>query len=109
MTEHDQSSTAINASSPMALLTGDHVEVVGVEADEEEPEVLRMYVGHRAKGIYALIADDQAKRDLERAWSDVMSRLLVPRPPADRLYQTDAGRRFCQVTDRAHENGRSEP
>lgn len=100
--------TAIRHSSPMALLDGSHVEVVGVEPDDEEPDVLRMYVGHRAKGIYALIADEQAKRALERAWADTMSRLLVPRPPTDRLYQTDAGRRFCGGGEPSGSNGSGE-
>lgn len=60
--------------------------VVGVEPDEATG-CLRMYVGHRYKGIYALIEDADAKAELRRAWAQTYhGHLMVPVPPNSALH-----------------------
>jgi hypothetical protein len=60
--------------------------VTGVETDAETGD-LRMYVGHRYKGIYALVHDEQAKVDLQRGWDSTMGgHLMVRVPPNDALF-----------------------
>lgn len=54
--------------------------VTGVQ-DDAETGCLRMYVGHRGQGIYALIEDEAAKEELRRAWADTSIHLMVDCPP----------------------------
>jgi hypothetical protein len=66
------------------LFTGQTVFVVGVE-DDAETGGLRMYVGHRSNGIYAIVEDEDAKDELRRAWAS-LRHVIVGRPPANVLY-----------------------
>jgi hypothetical protein len=62
--------------------------VVGVEPDAETG-CLRMYVGHRYKGIYALVEDEAAKEELLRSWAQSYSgHLMTTCPPNENLYTT---------------------
>jgi hypothetical protein len=74
--------------SVAGLLTGNSALVVGVE-DDDETGCLRMYVGARHQGIYALIEDEDAKDELRRAWANVRQHVLVARPPESCLYTVE--------------------
>jgi hypothetical protein len=68
------------------LFSGRGVLVVGVE-DDAETGCLRMYVGSRGDGIYALIEDEEAKDELRREWARAFTgHLVVERPPNDVLW-----------------------
>lgn len=66
--------------------SGRGVLVVGVE-DDAETGCLRMYVGSRGDGIYALVEDAEAKEELRRAWArSFTGHLVVERPPDNVLW-----------------------
>ena len=70
------------------LFSGRGVLVTGVE-DDAETGCLRMYVGSRGDGIYALIEDEAAKDELRREWArSFAGHLVVDRPPDDVLWTT---------------------
>lgn len=70
----------------LGLILGMDTLVVGVE-DDEETGGLRMYVGARWKGIYAIVEDEDAKKDLRNAWAgSYCGHLTVPIPPRDVLF-----------------------
>jgi len=69
-------------------LSGDTTFMVGVEDHDDPPGSLRVYVGHRYKNIYCIVDDEDAKRDVLRAWGHG-GHVLMPLPPADRLYCAD--------------------
>jgi hypothetical protein len=62
--------------------------VVGLE--DEPGGMLRVYVGHRYKGIYALVdaAHAEAQRALRNAWGRG-GHVLIPCPPPECLYRDD--------------------
>jgi hypothetical protein len=70
--------------SVLGLLMGTSVLVVGVE-DDAATGCLRMYVGARYRGIYALVEDEDAKDALQRAWHS-SRHLVVDKPPVEALY-----------------------
>ena len=47
---------------------------------------LKVYVGQRGLGIYTLIYDDAAAREVEHAWADQSCHVLIPTPPSSCLY-----------------------
>ena len=57
--------------------------VTGVERNEAG---LKVYVGHRYKGIFCLVNDPVAMREIERAWADISCHVFIPRPPDDALF-----------------------
>jgi hypothetical protein len=60
--------------------------VVGVE-DDAETGCLRMYIGARYQGLYALIENEQAKEKLRREWAgSYCGNLLIDPPPDNSLY-----------------------
>lgn len=68
------------------LLSGRGVLVTGVE-DDAETGCLRMYVGSRHLGVYALIEDEEAKDELRREWRRTFTgHLVVERPPDNALW-----------------------
>lgn len=72
----------------ISLLTGKSALVTGVENDQDGG--LRMYVGARYKGIYAIIEDEDAKEKLRREWgASLMGHLVVEIPPRDCLFTTE--------------------
>jgi hypothetical protein len=70
--------------SALGLAIGLSTLVVGVENDAETG-CLRMYVGHRSRGIYALIEDEEAKDELRRAWAQG-GHVVVDKPSLDVLW-----------------------
>lgn len=70
--------------SALGLAIGLSTLVSGVEEDAETG-CLRMYVGHRCRGIYALIEDEEAKDELRRAWAQG-GHVVVDKPPLDVLW-----------------------
>ena len=68
----------------LGLATGRAALVTGVE-DDPETGCLRMYLGHRSRGIYALIEDEDAKDELRRAWAG-SQHVVVPKPPLEVLW-----------------------
>lgn len=76
--------------SGVGLLLAGGVLVVGVE-DDAETGCLRMYVGSRSDGIYALVEDDDAKEELRRSWAaSICGHLVVERPPDEVLWSERA-------------------
>jgi hypothetical protein len=69
--------------SLMGLLSGTSTFVVGVEDDPDGS--LRMYVGHRARGIHTHVVDERDKQELRRAWANVMGHVVVEAPPVEAL------------------------
>lgn len=68
------------------LLSGTGVLVVGVE-DDPATGCVRMYVGSRGDGVYALIEDEEAQAELRTGWaSSFRGHLVVERPPPGCLY-----------------------
>lgn len=73
------------------LLSGTGTFVVGVEEDTATGCV-RMYVGSRSSGVYALVEDEEAKYKLRASWAaSFCEHLIVERPPDNVLY-TEAER-----------------
>lgn len=66
--------------SAMSLALGMSALVVGLE-DDEETGGLRVYLGHRARGLYAIVEDENAKDELRRAWAQGGHVTLSPKPP----------------------------
>lgn len=65
------------------LLSGAAVELVGVE--EQDDGGMRLYITHRARGLYALIYDEGAKAEAREAWNGG-SRILIPTPPLECVF-----------------------
>lgn len=80
----------MSGSAVGLFLSGAGTLVVGVQEDPATGCV-RMYVGHRADGIYALVEDEEAKTELRQAWANNGQHLVVERPPDNVLY-TEAER-----------------
>ena len=60
------------------------VELVGIE--DQNDGGMRLYLTHRARGIYALVYDEDVKADARAAWAG-SQRVLVPMPPAECIYR----------------------
>jgi hypothetical protein len=75
--------------SAFGLIAGTHVLLVGVEDNGDD--ALRLYLDSRHRGVYALVYDEAAKAEVQRAWASG-GHVTVPTPPADCLYsdETDA-------------------
>lgn len=71
----------------LGLMMGYDTLVVGVE-DDAETGCLRMYVGARHQGIYALVEDEDAKDELRRAWAHIGQHVMVAKPPPSALWTT---------------------
>jgi hypothetical protein len=58
---------------------------------EDEPDgTLRVYLGHRAKGIYMQVITPQAQEHFRRAWGGGFGYVWMwPLPPADALFRDD--------------------
>lgn len=69
-------------------LSGKSTIVVGVE-DDPETGMLRMYVGARWRGVYALIEDPEDQETLRREWADPTRILVVPKPEPDQLFKDE--------------------
>lgn len=66
------------------LLAGTHVELVGVEDDPRGG--LRLYLGHRSKGVYAHIDEPAVMAEIKEAWDGYRQHITVPCPPPDCLF-----------------------
>lgn len=66
------------------LIAGTHVEVVGLEDDPSGD--LRVYLTHRARGLYVRVQDDDAKTEFRRAFGG-MSRVLIATPPPECVFK----------------------
>jgi hypothetical protein len=47
---------------------------------------LKVYVGQRSLGLYTIIHDEDAAREVERAWGNPGHHVLIPSPPADCIF-----------------------
>jgi hypothetical protein len=74
----------MSGSAVGALFAKSSTLVVGVE-DDAATGCLRMYVGHRARGVYALVEDEDAKDELRRAWGGGRH-VVTSVPPREVLY-----------------------
>lgn len=59
--------------------------VVGVE-DDASTGCVRMYLNHRSSGIYALVEDEAAQKQLRDAWAGSRHLLLTTPPPESVLF-----------------------
>ena len=50
---------------------------------------LKVYVGPRWEGVYALLPPGPDADNVERAWADVTQHVLIPTPPADSLFREE--------------------
>lgn len=69
------------------LMTGNTALVVGVEDGPDD--ALKVYIGARYRGVYVLVDDADAQREIRRAW-DTMGHVLIPLPDENHLHK-DAG------------------
>jgi hypothetical protein len=70
------------SSSPVFAFCREVTLLVGVE---EQPDgAVRVYLGHRAKGVYLLVEPEQAD-PFRRAWASGQHVWMAPVPPAERL------------------------
>lgn len=67
-----------------ALLSGRACELVGIE--DQDDGGLRLYLTHRARGVYALVYDEDVKADARAKWRGGQ-RVLVPTPPPDCVFK----------------------
>ena len=78
-------STAFVGCGVTEVLIGRTAEVTGLE---DEPDgALRIYVGPRYKGVYAIVEDQELQRALWAAWS-CGGHVVIPRPPPECLMQS---------------------
>lgn len=63
-------------------MAGTHTLLVGLE--DQDDGGLRLYLGHRADGLYVVLDDEAAKVQARRAWA-VGGHVTIPVPPADRI------------------------
>jgi len=73
-------------SGLLGLYTGNSTYCIGVEDDPSG--ALRMYVGARYKGWFALITDETDKESLRRAWAS-RGHVVVPKPEPDQLFHDE--------------------
>lgn len=74
-------------TSPLGLLAGTQVEVVGI--DENADDGFRVYLGRRMHGIYVLIDDAEKQDELRRMWANTAMRIVVNTPPDEALYREE--------------------
>lgn len=74
----------------LGLLFGGSTLCTGIEDDPSG--ALRMYVGPRYKGIYALIVDSADQEALRHAWAG-SAHVVVPTPSPDQLFMDAAPKR----------------
>ena len=57
--------------------------LVGLE--ETTQGALKVYLGHRAKGLYLLVTDAEEQETFRRAWATRQHVWMWPLPPADEI------------------------
>lgn len=62
--------------------------VVGVEPDELEPHLLRVYIDARYRWTYVLVADTEDQRRVLGAWRNE-HHVYIPVPEGSPIYQDD--------------------
>lgn len=67
--------------------------IVGIEDDPDEPELLRVYVGHRGAWTFVLVSDPADQEAVRREWSDTTCHVLYANLPADAPIYVDEARR----------------
>lgn len=67
------------------LMAGTQTYLVGIE--EQDDGGLRLYLGHRADGLYAVIYDEDVKANVRAAWAGKHAIVTVPTPPSECIYQ----------------------
>lgn len=72
------------SSSPVFAFLHDPVTIV-VGVEEQPDGAWRVYLGHRAKGIYLLLEAAEAE-PFRRAWASGGHVWMAPIPPADLLH-----------------------
>jgi len=66
------------------LLSGTHTLLVGVE--DQDDGGLRMYLGHRSKGLYVIVDDPEGQRRIREAWAGGGGHITVPVPDGQCVY-----------------------
>lgn len=69
----------------MGCAFGTHTFVVGVEDNGDG--ALRVYLGHRAKGLYVLVEDEDAKAQVQRAWEGCSGHITIAVPPPECIFK----------------------
>lgn len=75
------------------LLAGTHTLLVGVE--DEPTGGLRLYLGHRSRGLYTVITDAVAIEEVRRAWGSGGHgghHITLPIPPPECVYSDREGK-----------------
>jgi hypothetical protein len=62
------------------LFAGTHTLLVGVEDDPDGG--IRVYLGHRGRGLYAVITDADAIEEVRNAWAGG-GHVTIPIPPRE--------------------------
>lgn len=89
--------------SILGLFTGASTFLVGVEDDPEGG--IRCYLGHRANGLYCVIDDPDAIREVRGAWS-MGGHVAISVPPAEFIYsEADDAAGASPRTDQTPEEG----
>jgi len=65
------------------LVSGRNTHLVGIE--DQDDGGLRLYVGYRSDGIYALVYDTDLKAEVRRMWSTGQP-CVIPTPSRDELF-----------------------
>lgn len=74
-------------TSPAFAFAGEVTLLVGIE---EQPDgFVRAYLGHRARGLYLLLAETEAE-PFRRAWATGQHVWMRPVPPVELLHREDA-------------------
>jgi hypothetical protein len=69
--------------SVAGLIAGTHALVVGVEDDEHGT---RVYLDHRARGLYVVVEDEAAQREVRKAWAASRGHLTIAMPPHECVF-----------------------
>lgn len=76
----------MNGSQVSGLLTGRETLLVGIE--EQDDGGLRLYLGHRSSGLYAVVYDRDVQDDARRLWG-LGCPVTVPMPGPDQIFREE--------------------
>lgn len=71
----------------LGLFTGSQTICTGIEDDPSG--ALRVYVGPRYKGVYALLTNERDIAVMRRAWGSMSAHIVIPTPSADSLFHDE--------------------
>lgn len=69
----------------LGLLTGHETIIVGL--GETEGGALKVYLGHRSRGVYCVVTDE-CREGIQRAW-DGHTHVVVKKPPSEALFSDE--------------------